>query len=71
MREHPEDRKQRLQSEKIAAREIDRFLRENPDIARELIGIYADEAAEQKLAEYREKFWAKPTDRVTRPAEPR
>lgn len=56
--EHPDDKASREQAEKSAATVIDRFLKNNPAIARELILTYADADAQRKLREYREDFWS-------------
>ncbi len=56
--EHPDDKKQREESEVAAKSRIDAFMSGlSVDDLRGMILVYEDAKAEQRLAELRERFW--------------
>lgn len=57
MKEHPEDRKIRIEATRLAKSKCHRFSIENMRELVKLISTYADEDAETLLADLRERFW--------------
>jgi hypothetical protein len=55
-KEHPEDRRIRLDGEKYGAQHAAEFFATLAD-PHDLIGIYDDESAHRMLNELRERFW--------------
>lgn len=58
MREHPEDRRNRIEAEYKAITDGPAILLEKIDELMELILIYSDEEAKEELEKLREWFWA-------------
>ena len=56
--EHPEDRKDRLESEALAIKHIDAFIIKYDLLIKSLIQTYSDEKASKLLQDLREQFWA-------------